>query len=606
MLLKFTSFAFVGAIGTLFHYLVLYFLVETQNVNPVSASGCGAITGLLVNYVLNYRITFKSQQSHIQTFPKFASIALIGLGLNLATMTVLTQQFYYLYAQIMTTLLVLVWNFLANHFWTFQMESSAPKTSQPFFSFFSGFFCSLGLLGIVLSIRLLTLGFYPLYDPSESRYAEMARKMLENGDWITPLFDYGVPFWGKPPLTIWLTSLSLGAGGINDFSARLPSFLLGLGMLWLVFYLANLQSGIDKARNAVIILASSVLFFVMSGTVAMDQAMSFGLTLALVAFWLALRDEKTYWGYLFFLGLSIGILAKGLLVLVLAGMVIFLWTVISGEWRKVWSRIPWISGLFLMLAISVPWFLMAEQKTPGFLEYFIIGEHWKRFTESGWKGDLYGVGHAHKRGMILLYWLGAAFPWSLLFLKKLVNPLMRKEAGKLLCSDDGWQLYCLLWMLAPLLFFAFSANVIWTYVLPGLPGFALLLSEWLESHKYRTVTALLAPVGFMILVIVYQFPEMDFYKSQKVLVKTYLQQARKNERLIYIDSRPDSAQFYLQGKALKLSKDLAFQDGVGENFYVIRKNELETLPEKIKSQLEMKMRYSQFTLFHGKTAAAKK
>jgi 4-amino-4-deoxy-L-arabinose transferase-like glycosyltransferase len=34
-------------------------------------------------------------------------------------------------------------------------------------------------------------------DTSEARYAEMARKMVELNDWITPMFDYGVPFWGN-------------------------------------------------------------------------------------------------------------------------------------------------------------------------------------------------------------------------------------------------------------------------------------------------------------------------------------------------------------------------------------------------------------------------
>ena len=53
----------------------------------------------------------------------------------------------------------------------------------------------------VVALRMLTLGAYPLMDTTESRYAEIARKMLETGDWLTPQFDYGVPFWGKPPLS---------------------------------------------------------------------------------------------------------------------------------------------------------------------------------------------------------------------------------------------------------------------------------------------------------------------------------------------------------------------------------------------------------------------
>lgn len=48
--------------------------------------------------------------------------------------------------------------------------------------------------------------FFPLFDTTESRYAEIARKMLETGNWVTLQQDYGVPFWAKPPLSIWLSA----------------------------------------------------------------------------------------------------------------------------------------------------------------------------------------------------------------------------------------------------------------------------------------------------------------------------------------------------------------------------------------------------------------
>jgi hypothetical protein len=227
-----------------------------------------------------------------------------------------------------------------------------------------------------------------------------------------------------------------------------------------------------------------------------------------------------------------------------------------------------------MLVLCVPWYLLAERSTPGFLEYFFIGEHWKRFTESGWKGDLYGVGREHPRGMIWLYWLGAAFPWSLLFLKKLANALMRKEFKALFKSNNSWQLYCLLWMLSPLLFFTFSANLIWTYVLPGLPGLALLLSSWLvESKKLRTILSLCAPVGFFAVVVFYNVSDLDFYKSQKRLVDTYQQLATADEHLIYLKNRPYSAQFYLQGKSLEIVSVDALQARLSSSehdFYVLR------------------------------------
>ena len=90
------------------------------------------------------------------------------------------------------------------------------------------------LLGIVAMLRLLTLGSYPLTDTTEARYAEVARKMAELGNWVTPLYDYGVPFWAKPPLTTWLSAISLQMFGVNEFAARLPYFLLAVFIACLV------------------------------------------------------------------------------------------------------------------------------------------------------------------------------------------------------------------------------------------------------------------------------------------------------------------------------------------------------------------------------------
>lgn len=604
MFVKFTSFALVGVLGTAAHYLVLYLLVETQGYNPVLASACGAFAGLLVNYVLNFKLTFNSTQAHTRTFPKFALIALCGMAFNVALMAVLTPHFYYLYAQVLTTLLVLHWNFFANTLWTFKMDTTANPSAGRLARILNTLVSGPGLLAVIVLIRFVTLGLYPLYDPSEARYAEMARKMLESGNWVTPMIEYGVPFWGKPPLTIWLGAISMFFCGVNDFAVRLPSFLLGGAIGWTVYYLAKTQRGVDYAVASVSILGSSVLFFVMSGTVAMDQCMSFGVTLALAAFWLALRGEQRYWGYVFFIGLSIGFMAKGPITIVISGVTIGLWTLFTRRWLDIWRAIPWVSGTLLMVCICAPWYLLAEQRTPGFLEYFFIGEHWKRFTESGWKGDLYGVGRAHPHGMIWIYWLAGGFPWVLLILKRFMTAAIRGETGKLIRSDDDWLLYCLLWMLAPLLFFTLSANVIWTYVLPGLPGLALLVADQLRlKNVLRTILTLCVPLGFVGVVIAYYHPDAGFFRSQKKLVDAYQQQATADEHLYYLNEKTYSIQFYLRGKALELQDsselDALVNNVSSHDFYVVRQPVIDKLSAASKARLQAVRRYGEFTLFHA-------
>lgn len=252
-----------------------------------------------------------------------------------------------------------------------------------------------------------------------------------------------------------------------------------------------------------------------------------------------------------------------------------------------------------MLCISVPWYLLAEYQTPGFLEYFFIGEHWQRFTVPDWQGDLYG--HARQRGIIWFFWLLAAFPWSFVFLKIVLTALIKRKPGKLLHSNNNWRLYCLLWMLSPLLFFTFSANLIWTYALPALPGFALLLADGLKSTKYRTALALCVPLSFSGLIIACQFPGIDFLASQKSLITAYQQTAQPQEQLIYFLDRPYSAEFYLPGQAIfetEMTQLEASLNSPDRNYYVIRKESLNELPETISSHLDPIKSYGAYALFH--------
>ena len=89
------------------------------------------------------------------------------------------------------------------------------------------------LLLLAASIRLATLGCYPLTDNTEARYAEVSQEMLSTGDWITPQL-HGQKYWSKPPLSIWAASASMALLGRHEFSARLPSFLFSMIIVFLI------------------------------------------------------------------------------------------------------------------------------------------------------------------------------------------------------------------------------------------------------------------------------------------------------------------------------------------------------------------------------------
>jgi 4-amino-4-deoxy-L-arabinose transferase-like glycosyltransferase len=82
-------------------------------------------------------------------------------------------------------------------------------------------------IGIIFLIVLRGIlnAIVPLMDKTEARYAEIARIMQETNNYITPQIDYGVPFWAKPPLSTWLSALSMEVFGVNEFAVRLPYLL---------------------------------------------------------------------------------------------------------------------------------------------------------------------------------------------------------------------------------------------------------------------------------------------------------------------------------------------------------------------------------------------
>ncbi|MBV9346969.1 MAG: glycosyltransferase family 39 protein [Pseudolabrys sp.] len=456
------------------------------------------------------------------------------------------------------------------------------------------------IAGIVL-VRFLSLGLYPLFDNTEGRYALIGEVMYMTGNWITPQLNPGVHFWAKPPLSSWAVALSYALFGINDFAARFSSFLFLLGAGSLTFFLGLVSRGKEFALIATCIFASTALAFYLAGGVMTDPALLLGVTLTMVGFWRCMTGFGGWsWGSLmFFGGLVISLLAKGPIGVVLPGLSIGAWVAWHVKWRDTWRNLPWITGTVFVLVLSLPWYVMAEKATPGFINYFIVGEHFSRYLVAGWSGDMYGGPKQLPYGTIWVCFFLAALPWSLLVVVAPFNRRMRNIFFNRRFIADEWLSYLLFWSLAPLIFFTVPRILLITYVATSLPAFALLTAHNLQRLQMDRRPYLLAGAAAIVPIIVLLF----FIGGQNVpafaaqmpteakIIASYEQQKKSaGYNLTYVFTRPFSAEFYSKRRVglARTAEDVrrVLQQGP-DPFFAIARDRYMELPADLRERLEI-------------------
>ena len=130
---------------------------------------------------------------------------------------------------------------------------------------------------------LVLASLRPLSLPDEGRYADVGRWMLMSGDWLAPRLN-GIPFFHKPPLLHWLQAFSFGVLGVGAWSARLVP-AIHAGLMLVVMYLAARTCKSEKfARNAVLILGSSVGFLISGQYLNHDMLVAAWISVATVSY----------------------------------------------------------------------------------------------------------------------------------------------------------------------------------------------------------------------------------------------------------------------------------------------------------------------------------
>ena len=326
----------------------------------------------------------------------------------------------------------------------------------------------------------LLAGMRPLALPDEGRYTDIARWMSESRDWIIPRIN-GLPFLHKPPLYFWLEALATSAFGLSPFVARLTSLTSAVSICCCVLWIVRRTQGNDAARWSVTALALNPLFFGGAQFANLDMLVAALITATIVLGVAALTIPSArclWWGA--YVAAAFGVLAKGLIGVVIPGLVLV-------AWAAACRRPSWIAkaispvGLLLFAVIVLPWFLAAEHKYPGFLWYFIGYHHFERFLETGF----------NNRQGIWFYPVVLAvgmLPWT-------VAPLLNwRSALAAPVTRQSLHFLAGIWCAVVLVFFSIPPSKLVGYIFPLLPAFAILVGPWFAGYRYRRITAVIGGV----------------------------------------------------------------------------------------------------------------
>jgi putative flippase GtrA len=123
--MQFLRFAMIGGAGTVCHYLLMTVMVELGSFTPEVAAFSGAMLGAVIVYSFNRKLTFASTAPHAKILPRFTLVALIGASVHGVVVGFLSAiGMHFLIAQIVSTLLLFVLNFIASKLWIYRPPTS--------------------------------------------------------------------------------------------------------------------------------------------------------------------------------------------------------------------------------------------------------------------------------------------------------------------------------------------------------------------------------------------------------------------------------------------------------------------------------------------------
>jgi 4-amino-4-deoxy-L-arabinose transferase-like glycosyltransferase len=322
-----------------------------------------------------------------------------------------------------------------------------------------------------------------LMDDVDAVQAQIARNMLDSGDWITARLD-GVPYLEKAPLIYWTMASFFRVFGASDWVARIPVALAAIALALLTMAFGVWAFGRREGFYAGLCISTCIGLFLFTRILIPDVMLTLTIALAMWSFLRALDQDEArpgLWASLMAAAIGVGLLLKSLIGVVFPIGAGFIYLCFTRQLfvARTWKRLRPFTGILIVLAIAAPWHILATLRNPpyfvftmrsapgeyhGFFWFYFINEQLLRFLNMRYPRDYDTVPRLYF-WLFHLLWL---FPWSVYF------PAIAKLSFKPVDRAGQVRLLALCWIGFVMVFFTFSTTQEY-YSMPIYPAVALLL-----------------------------------------------------------------------------------------------------------------------------------